>query len=358
MNRDRTNLYLSYRRTIKRPDAVNKSKFDLMGEEEEGLIESRRGGKGRYKDNDIEMKVLPPSIFDISKDLDGYLKDVKFQTNELSLLYKKLLITNQAEKHKVEKKIEDLNYEITKKFEHMYVLVKKFDFLEKNHEKLKLNYSLNELLVIENFKKTYAMRIQESSLIFRNLQNNYIKFLNDDEEEQESLLGSSNTDQYNLIEDEETSKNIEDYSKRILQKTQGRIQKSQSGYLQAREREISQIAMKILEVSTIFKEMESLVVDQGSVLDRIDFNLANAVQDLRESDKELIKAEGYQKRTTKCKIILLLSLVVFVLLMIVTLRPHSTSTTSKVEVTKPSDNEKQDKPSSDKPNNYSGEKRT
>lgn len=323
MFRDRTNLFLSYRRTVPRSLPQNDRRFESLEEEEEGLIESRRSGRRqRYQDNNdsIEMKNLPPSIFDISREIDDNLLQIKGKTSELNSLYKKLLITNYNEKQAIENKIENLNYDITKKFESSYVLIKKFEFLQKNHGKLNLDYSNNEISIIESFKKNYALKIQEGSLIFRNLQNNYIKFLKDDEDETDTLINDSNNDQFNLIENEEESRNIENYSKQILQQTQ--IHSSNSQFLQAREREISKLAMGILEISTIFKEMESMVIDQGSVLDRIDYNIANTAQDLKSSDKELIKAQGYQKRTTKCKLIFFLSLVVFALFIIVLVKPH------------------------------------
>lgn len=323
MFRDRTNLFLSYRRTVPRSLPQNDRRFESLEEEEEGLIESRRSDRRqRYQDNNdsIEMKNLPPSIFDISREIDDNLLQIKGKTSELNSLYKKLLITNYNEKQAIENKIENLNYDITKKFESSYVLIKKFEFLQKNHGRLNLDYSNNEISIIESFKKNYALKIQESSLIFRNLQNNYIKFLKDDEDETDTLINDSNNDQFNLIENEEESRNIENYSKQILQQTQ--IHSSNSQFLQAREREISKLAMGILEISTIFKEMESMVIDQGSVLDRIDYNIANTAQDLKSSDKELIKAQGYQKRTTKCKLIFFLSLVVFALFIIVLVKPH------------------------------------
>lgn len=347
MFRDRTNLFLSYRRTVPRSLPRNDRRFDSLEEEEEGLIESRRNDRRqRYQDNNdsIEMKSLPPSIFDISKEIDDNLVQIKGKTSELNSLYKKLLITNYNEKQAIENKIENLNYDITKKFESSYVLIKKFEFLQKNHGKLNLDYSNNEMSIIESFKKNYALKIQESSLIFRNLQNNYIKFLKDDEDETDTLINDSNNDQFNLIENEEESRNIENYSKQILQQTQ--IHSSNSQFLQAREREISKLAMGILEISTIFKEMESMVIDQGSVLDRIDYNIANTAQDLKSSDKELIKAQGYQKRTTKCKLIFLLSLVVFALFIIVLVKPHGKT---RVIEKPPPDSNPEDRPTINNP---------
>lgn len=312
--RDRTNLYLLYRRTIPRREPAT-SRFDTIVEEEEGLIGHRKQSARKNPDfgpEAIELKPLAPSIFDISHDLDENLLVIKGKIEEIGALYKKLLITTYNEKSKLETRIEDLNYDITKKFEACYVLIKKFEFLQKNHRRLNLKYTDSDLSIIENYKKNYALKIQEKSMIFRNLQNNYIKFLRDEEDEHDQLIPSSRSSPPAYDE----SKDIEDYSKHVLQQTQQQLQNPNDQMLASREREISKIAMGILEILTIFKEMESLVVEQGSVLDRIDYNISNTVQDLKESDRELVKALGYQKRTTRCKIIMFLSLAVFALFVI------------------------------------------
>lgn len=313
---------------------------------------SRGPGKGkRYKDdvNDggaIELKPLAPSIFDISNSLDTVLESIRQKTHELSLLYKKLLITRDTEKLRLELRIEELNYDITKMFEACYVLIKKFEFLQKNFERLHLDYTADELAIIENYKKTYALKIQDSLVVFRNLQNNYIKFLkDDDDDETDKLLLSATPSTVALMED---TQNIEDYSKQVLEQAQQQIQNNPNSQLIAqREREISKLAMGILEISTIFKEMETLVVDQGSMLDRIDYNLTRAVEDLKTSDKELIKAQGYQKRTTKCKIIFLLCLVVLALFIIVVVKPHGKTTVVQGDSTKPNTNQDSDQPGVD-----------
>lgn len=324
MFRDRTNLFLSYRRTVPR-NSGRDTRFVTLAEEEEGLMGSRRSleRNSKQEDGDIELKPLAPSIFQISSSLDSNLASIKQRTNELSGLYKKLLITRDSEKPTVEASIDELNYSITKTFEACYVLIKKFDFILKNHQRLKLQYSQNELAIIENYKKNYALKIQDSLLVFRNLQNNYIKFLRNDDEDDDTaaLLKAPN------VALEEDSRGIEDYSKNAFIQAQQQIQKNASSQLMAsREREISKLAMGILEISTIFKEMESLVVDQGSMLDRIDYNIARTAEDLKESDRELVRAQGYQKRTTKCKIIFLLVLIVFALVIaLLVRRPGSTT---------------------------------
>lgn len=51
--------------------------------------------------------------------------------------------------------------------------------------------------------------------------------------------------------------------------------------MRERDEEITQLARGVLEVSTIFREMQDLVVDQGTIVDRIDYNLENTVVELK-----------------------------------------------------------------------------
>ena len=92
-----------------------------------------------------------------------------------------------------------------------------------------------------------------------------------------------------------------------------------------REREIEDIAQGIIDLANIFQELQSMVIDQGSMLDRIDYNVERMTTDVKEADKELKVATGYQKKTTKRKIILLLILLVVGMFILVLVKPRSAS---------------------------------
>ncbi|KAF0682560.1 Aste57867_25358 [Aphanomyces stellatus] len=74
-----------------------------------------------------------------------------------------------------------------------------------------------------------------------------------------------------------------------------------------RDREVQQIATSIQELATIFKELAVLVIDQGTILDRIDYNMEQVVERTQAGIVELEKAETIQKsgRPMKCIGILL-----------------------------------------------------
>lgn len=88
-----------------------------------------------------------------------------------------------------------------------------------------------------------------------------------------------------------------------------------------REREIEDIAHGIIELSDLFRDLQNMVIDQGTLLDRIDYNVERVHEDVKGADQELTVASVYQRRTTKRKIILLLMIVIFGLLILLLIKP-------------------------------------
>lgn len=331
MFRDRTNLFLSYRRTYPHHGGpLSGSRFDTMGEEEEligGNVEPGNNGNG---DNNIELIALPPSFLDISEGIDENLDFISKKIDKLNGLYKKNLLPGFNDRTTDEEEIEKLNYTITTKFYECNNLVKRFESIKRQpNNKLKAD----DLNMIENMQKNYALKIQQLSSNFRKLQNNYIKFLKKDEFEQLPSLNKSNQviDQstYNPAIDE--TEELESYSREAIKESSSILQQKSSindSMIRQREQEITKLAQGVLEVSSIFKEMQNMVIDQGTILDRIDYNLENTKVDLQNASQQLTRASHYQKRTQKCKLILLLSLIVFLLFMIVILKPHHNRSSS------------------------------
>lgn len=85
-----------------------------------------------------------------------------------------------------------------------------------------------------------------------------------------------------------------------------------------RDEEITQIAKSIEELAQIFKELAVLVIDQGTILDRIDYNMENAVEHVKEGMTQLQKAEEHQKNamSTKCIIVLVILIIIFLSILI------------------------------------------
>lgn len=119
-----------------------------------------------------------------------------------------------------------------------------------------------------------------------------------------------------------------DADKRFSQSTlQQTVQKRQNNdtVIAQREQEINDIARGIIELADIFRELQSMVIDQGTMLDRIDYNVERTATDVKGAEKELIVATNYQKRNTKRKILLLLLLLVIGMFVILLIKPKKSS---------------------------------
>ena len=58
-----------------------------------------------------------------------------------------------------------------------------------------------------------------------------------------------------------------------------------------REKEIAELAKGIIELADIFKELQTMVIDQGTMLDRIDYNIENMVSHVKGAEKELVQVD-------------------------------------------------------------------
>ena len=85
-----------------------------------------------------------------------------------------------------------------------------------------------------------------------------------------------------------------------------------------REKAIQQVAESVGELAEIFKEIQVLVIDQGTILDRIDYNIEQAADRVGSAVVELNKANEYQKKSkTMLCIYLLLLLCGFMVIILV-----------------------------------------
>lgn len=87
-----------------------------------------------------------------------------------------------------------------------------------------------------------------------------------------------------------------------------------------RNEEINSLVANVVDLADIFKELNSLVVTQGTILDRIDYNIQMTLEHTTKANKELIKAEKYQKCSRAAGCILLLVVIILVLLIILALK--------------------------------------
>ena len=104
-------------------------------------------------------------------------------------------------------------------------------------------------------------------------------------------LAGPNQGGKNLIEIEEGQQNQEEQQRRKQMMIQEEYDMEQ---LQERERSIRQLESDILDVNTIFKDLATLVHDQGEMIDSIEANVESTHVRVQEGTEHLRQAETYK----------------------------------------------------------------
>ena len=168
-----------------------------------------------------------------------------------------------------------------------------------------------ESTVGANVQRSLAMQLQTLSSDFRQKQRKYLA----DVKMQKSggLVESEERFGINL-EDDGTLQN--DYAFGSSQQLS--VVDDLQAEIQSRDKEISQIAKSIEELGSIFKELAVLVIDQGTILDRIDYNMEAVVEHTKTGIQQLEKAEKSQKsaRPLKCITCLLITIMILLLILV------------------------------------------
>ncbi|RYH03686.1 hypothetical protein EON65_47215 [archaeon] len=228
--------------------------------------------------------------------------------NELNNLHKKRLkVDFETDETQQEREIDAKTREITEVFHHAENLLKRFG---KQSEAPGLTGE--ERAVRKNMQMSMAKKLQGLSMSFRSTQKQYMTQLQD----QKNGGGAPSLDFLN-----ETKKPAAEAGGFVDQGFQGvqmNVLEDIEDIVNQRDEEITRIAKSIEELAQIFRELAVLVIDQGTILDRIDYNMENAVEHAKEGLKQLNEAETHQKNamSTKCIIVLVILIIIFMSILI------------------------------------------
>ncbi|KAF3938239.1 Syntaxin-42 [Dactylella cylindrospora] len=263
------------------------------------------------------MDRLPPRWADVSDEVTELLAEINRLSAKLDKLHAKHVLPGFDDNRSAEEgEIETLTTDITTKFHECQAAIKRIERLAKDGTRA-------EEVMSKNIQISLATKVQQVSASFRKKQAAYLKRLRGlngitppierSGSPNPSFMSTSILDEENDVS----------YSRSALQ--QSATLTSNDNAIMQREREITDIANGIIELADIFKELQTMVIDQGTLLDRIDYNVEMMRTNVKAAEKELVVASGYQKRTTKRKAILLLIICIVGLIILLTLKPRKGS---------------------------------
>ncbi|KAI9504709.1 Integral membrane protein SED5 [Coemansia spiralis] len=302
--RSRTFLYIQYRNSFGHLQRRKRSaKADATGGgasqaiEQEGLIEQTNDDGEMV----IELAHLPPRWVDLVEDFNEQMEDISRKIKQLEDKHKKHLLPGFDDRSAEEREINMLTQDITTQFQSCGGLVRSIAQYQSYGQ---------EQVVGKNIQSSLASKLQELSSAFRKSQSIYLHKM--------SLRKDVNTDVFAL--DAENERAASRKFDMTLTDEQLQTMETNEAVIAEREGEIAKIHESIVELASIFNQMQEMVIDQGTVLDRIDYNVETATVNVAAAADELHTADKYHKGAVANKCILVLGVVVIALVIILILK--------------------------------------
>jgi syntaxin 16 len=258
---------------------------DLETGEEHLLGANRRDSMGK---SEVEMRSMsPPWVAVVERVKDSIMKMKERLSSLQKLQQRRLLRVFDEDGGKGDIDVENTSSAITNLLHQSERGIKELDRYVVSGEQQE---------VVLNVQKALATQLSQVSMDFRTVQKQY---MNEVRKRRSNSSSIGETSTAGVID--------AGFTENQLLELEGI-----ESQVETRSQEITKIAKSINELNSVFKELANLVVEQGTVLDRIDYNMENVAKDTAAANKELVRADETQKsgRVQKC----LLALIAFIIL--------------------------------------------
>lgn len=307
ISRNLTPLYIRVRRERKQ------QRGELLGERppqpgQRLLACDAPGPRAACPEVHVEMKALPPQWVESAEDAREDIKALREKLVHLTKAHHKRLLRVFGDDASPDREVEAVSSQIS-------ALVRQCE--QRIHQVKTRGASLDstdrDREFRHNVQRSLATQLQQLSQQFRQSQKDYLG------EIKKRQKGS-------LWDDGPAARGgaAGDAASLDLGFNELQTQELESMEINASQRseEICQIASSISDLHTVFKELAVLVIDQGSVLDRIDYNIEQVVTQSREANVQLQKAESNSKsnRAMKCILLLVVLNLIFIVILVVKAR--------------------------------------
>eukprot|EP01068_Selenidium_serpulae_P010766 Selendium_serpulae@DN5527_c0_g1_i10.p2 len=256
---------------------------------------------------EVEMTArLPPLWVDLvgeAQDSIAKLKDKMsaLQKAEQRRLWKVFSSSDDTSTSTGDKEIDNLTQQITKLFHHCESRVQQ---IQSKHDAT--HVSASEYTLKKNAQRSIATQLQQLSQQFRAQQKHYLS---------ELRKRKAGADPYGL--ESQPSKAGSEFDVGFSNRLMMELDTMEAGVDQRNE-EIGRIASSVAELHGIFKDLSVLVIDQGTILDRIDYNVEQVVTQTQQATVHISKAEQHQKSARAGAVVgfLVVAIVILIILWI------------------------------------------
>ena len=258
----------------------------------ENISNNRYTSKLIQSNDRIELQNMSnPKYMDLYEQCDNLLKDFNVEFNKLKEEQQKRIVPNfnETETKLITQNIRMISTKMTQ-------LLKKCKSLTKELKTLLANSDLDENVKI-NMYQNLLNRLAETS---RALQIN-----------EEMQLQKYH--EFNGVED--SFFNINNYDSIDTNQTNNfrSIDTKKIDVSKDRNKEIDQIVKTVNELKEIFQEVAEMVISQGTILDRIDYNIYEGRHNIRRGNREMEEARDRIKNGCLRKVNQILIICIFIM---------------------------------------------
>ncbi|KAJ0403598.1 hypothetical protein ATCC90586_007867 [Pythium insidiosum] len=237
-----------------------------------------------------EGEVLQPEWIRFADDANEATRLLQVKLEYLQLVHtRRLMIRFNDSEEQYEREIDQLNDEITALFQRADRALKKITSPFVGGEP---SVSPADRLVRLNTQRAVAGRLQTLSVTFRQRQREYLHRLQ---------LQKYGSDVFNFDGDDTMNEECGPTDPQLHAAIE-----LQRFKIDSRDAEIQRIARSVAQLAIIFKEVAGMVIDQGTLVDRIDYNMEQVASRMRSGLQHLRDAERYDRNTRPQRCIFLL----------------------------------------------------
>lgn len=230
-----------------------------------------------------------PKYMDLYEQCNNLLKDLEVEFNKLKEEQQKRIVPsfNEAESKLINQNIQLISDKMTKK-------LKKCKYLSKELKVLLANNDIDDNIKI-NMYQNLLNRLAEKSREMQINEELYLKKFQELNGFDESFFSTNannnitntinNINNYDSIETNQTQNFFSNTAKKL-------------DVVKERNKEIDVMVCTVNELKTIFEEVSNMVIHQGTILDRIDYNTYQSRHHLRRGNKEL--EETHERLKSGC----------------------------------------------------------
>ncbi|GAB0095333.1 Syntaxin-16 [Sergentomyia squamirostris] len=277
----------------------------------------------------------PPMWIDKLEEVQYTMSKIKPKLDELGTLHMRHLQRPTMDDHcEEEALIEDASTEISK------LIASTHRHIQCIRSSLGHGNRLEQRLT-QNVVTCLLLQLQEITFRFRNSQNTYLRQMTSREERSNVFFETPDFTTIDLEEPprettvetfdnflkpkpaafvDESDEQIDEYfqqpvSSRLTHQQLLLFEEENTKLIEQREQEVSKVVRSIVDLHDIFKDLANMVQEQGTVLDRIDYNVETTQSKVSEGLRQLQRAEMYQRKNRKMMCILILAGVTLLMLL-------------------------------------------